>query len=153
MFQACTVQTWVKWGSSAVIQSANCTISKYLSSFCRSLARIQSALAIRPRKPPSATVVKASSGGAFFNGGRARQAKLAALQVEPVLHLRRDAKQKASTANSGQRHFINSSSYSLITAESFSRQKTGGRERIGRKSSPVSFANGSDCLMCIMNWL
>src|SRR6266705_42747 len=68
MFQAWTNQTWTKWGSSLVIQSANCAISKNLSSSCRSLARIQRALEINPRKPPSATVVKASTGGAFSSG-------------------------------------------------------------------------------------
>src|SRR6266568_8149652 len=68
MFQACTSQTWTKWGSSTVIQFANCAISKYLSSSCRSLARIHRALEMSPRKPPSATVVNASTGGAFSSG-------------------------------------------------------------------------------------
>src|SRR6266581_3404869 len=68
MFQACTSQTWTKCGSSLVIQSANWAISKNLSSSCKSLARIQRALEIRPRKPPSATVVKARTGGAFSSG-------------------------------------------------------------------------------------
>src|SRR5437762_770910 len=65
MFQACTVQTWVKVGSIFVIQSANWTISKYFPSCWSSLARIQRAFAINPRKPPSATVVNASTGGAL----------------------------------------------------------------------------------------
>src|SRR6266404_2448108 len=69
MFQAWTSQTWTKCGSSLVIQSANWAISKNLSSSCKSLARIQRALEIKPRKPPRATVVKASTGGAFSNGG------------------------------------------------------------------------------------
>ena len=73
MFQACMVQTWVKCGSRSVIQSASCTISKNFSSSCKSLARIQSPLAIKPRKPPRATVVKASIGGAFSKGGRSCQ--------------------------------------------------------------------------------
>src|SRR6185295_8824714 len=68
MFQACTSQTWVKCGSSLVIQSASCTISKYFPSSCRSLARIHNAFEINPRNPPSATVVNASTGGAFSNG-------------------------------------------------------------------------------------
>src|ERR1043166_3750084 len=70
MFQAWTSQTCTKGGSSLVIQSASCGISKNLSSSCKSLARIQSALEIKPRRPPNATVVKASTGGAFFNGSR-----------------------------------------------------------------------------------
>src|SRR5438105_5983158 len=68
MFQACTSQTWTKCGSSLVIQSANWAISKNLSSSCKSLARIQRALEINPRKPPRATVVKARTGGAFSSG-------------------------------------------------------------------------------------
>src|SRR6516162_3308874 len=68
MFQACTSQTWTKLGSSFVIQSANCAISKNLSSSCKSVARIQSAFEISPRNPPSATVVNARTGGAFFRG-------------------------------------------------------------------------------------
>src|SRR6266571_5215486 len=68
MFHACTSQTWTKCGSSLVIQSANWAISKNLSSSCKSLARIQSALEIKPRKPPNATVVKARTGGAFSSG-------------------------------------------------------------------------------------
>src|SRR5487761_2141539 len=65
MFHAWNSQTWVKLGSSSVIQVASCAASKNLSSCCRSFARIQRALAINPRKPPSATVVNASTGGAF----------------------------------------------------------------------------------------
>src|SRR5438477_331097 len=65
MFQACTIQTCVRLGSIFVIQSANCTISKYLPSCCKSCMRIQSALAISPRKPPKATVVNARTGGAL----------------------------------------------------------------------------------------
>src|SRR5258705_11252587 len=68
MFQACTSQTWTKCGSSLVIQSANCAISKNLSSSCKSLARIQSALEINPRNPPRATVTNASIGGALSKG-------------------------------------------------------------------------------------
>src|SRR6266542_3938428 len=68
MFQSWTTQTCTNVGSSFVIQSESCTCSKNLSSCCRSLARIQSALAMRPRNPPSATVVKASTGGALSSG-------------------------------------------------------------------------------------
>src|SRR4051812_34345213 len=68
MFQDCTNQTCTKCGSSLVIQSASWAISKNLSSSCKSLARIQSALEISPRNPPSATVVNAKTGGAFSNG-------------------------------------------------------------------------------------
>ena len=50
MFQACTSQTWTKCGSSLVIQSASWAISKYLSSSCRSLARIQSDVGDQPAK-------------------------------------------------------------------------------------------------------
>src|ERR1017187_3646786 len=65
MFHAWKTQTCGKCGSSLVIQSASCIISKNLSSSCKSLARIHSRLEIKPRKPPSATVVNASTGGAF----------------------------------------------------------------------------------------
>src|ERR1017187_1673197 len=65
MFQAWNSQTCAKVGSSFVIQSASCAASKNLSSCCKSLARIQRKLEIKPRKPPSATVVNASIGGAF----------------------------------------------------------------------------------------
>src|SRR5882724_731074 len=68
MFQAWLAHTWLKLGSSLVIQSASWTISKYLPSSCRSLMRIHSALEISPRNPPSATVVKASIGGAPLSG-------------------------------------------------------------------------------------
>src|SRR5579859_414087 len=68
MFQLCTSQTWTKCGSSLVIQSASCAISKYLSLSCRSLARIQRMLEIKPRNPPRATVVNAKTGGAFSKG-------------------------------------------------------------------------------------
>src|SRR5580765_1444367 len=65
MFHAWKTQTCGKCGSSFVIQSASCIISKNLSSSCKSLARIHSRLEIKPRKPLSATVVNASTGGAF----------------------------------------------------------------------------------------
>src|SRR5262245_35311801 len=69
MFQAWCTQTCAKCGSSLVIQSASCVISANLSSSCKLLARIQRKLEINPRKPPSATVVNASIGGAFSSGG------------------------------------------------------------------------------------
>src|SRR2546423_10797859 len=68
MFHAWTSQTCTKCGSSLVIQSASWAISKNLSSSCRSLARIHRKFEIRPRNPPSATVVKARTGGAFLSG-------------------------------------------------------------------------------------
>ena len=55
-----------------MIQSASWTFSKYLSSSCNSAARSQSALAINPRNPPSATVVKTSTGGAVLPSGSPR---------------------------------------------------------------------------------
>ena len=86
MFQACTSQTWTKCGSSFVIQSASCAISKNLSSSCRSVARIHSALEISPRKPPSATVVNASTGGRVLQRLHARQAEPIAVAVQRLLH-------------------------------------------------------------------
>ena len=85
MFQALDEPDGGEWGSSFVIQSASRTISKNLSSSCKSVARIQSALEIRPRKPPSATVVKASTGGAFQRL-HPRQAEALAVAVERLLH-------------------------------------------------------------------
>src|SRR5664280_2915492 len=68
MFQASYDQTCAKCGSKSVIQSDSCTISKNLSSCCKSVARIQRKLEINPRKPPNATVVNASNGGALLSG-------------------------------------------------------------------------------------
>src|SRR6266496_3061924 len=72
MSHACTTQTVVKCGCSLVIQSASWTFSKNLSSSCNSMARTQSALAINPRNPPSATVVNTSTGGAVLPRGSPR---------------------------------------------------------------------------------
>ncbi len=68
MSHAWTIQTVLLCGCSLVIQSANWTFSKYLSWSCNSIARIQRALAISPRNPPSTTVVRDRMGGAFLSG-------------------------------------------------------------------------------------
>src|SRR6202030_3046792 len=105
MFQACTSQTCTKLGSSLVIQSANCAISKNLSSSCRSLARIQRALEIRPRNPPRATVVKASTGGAFSRGWTRVRPSLRRSSFKDLWIC--DTPRRRAAANTSHRAFLN----------------------------------------------
>ncbi len=93
MFHAWMTQTWAKCGSSFVIQSASCAISKNLSSSCKSLARIQSTLTIKPAEAAQRHGRERQHRRRVFQRLHARQAQPVAVAIQSLLH-RADTRQQ-----------------------------------------------------------